>query len=69
MKIEFGLIKKSCEYSIHSILDQVVQFSAQILAGKIMRKCCTGKFPTPVISLAAQCAKGVQYNWVQYLCK
>lgn len=23
----------------------------------------------PVISLAVQCAKGIHYNWAQYLCK
>lgn len=69
MKGEFGLIKKSHGYSIHSIQDQVVQFVVQILAGKIMRKCHVDKVLVHVVSLAAQCTKGVQYNLAQYLCK
>ena len=36
MKIEFGLIKKSHRYSIHSIIYKVVHFITQILVGKIM---------------------------------
>lgn len=33
-----------------------------------MRKCDANELLVPVVSLALQCAKGVQYNWAQYLC-
>ena len=59
MKSKFGLVKKSCRYSIISITDKAVQFSTRILACKIMRKCHADKVLTSIISLAVQCAKGV----------
>ena len=62
MKSEFSLVKKSHRYSIYSITDKVVQFSMQILSYKIMRKYRVDEVPASIISLAAQCAKGVQYN-------
>ena len=34
-----------------------------------MRKCHTDEVPTLMGSLAAQCADGIQFNWVHYLCK
>jgi len=34
-----------------------------------MRKCCADEVLAPIISFAAQCAKGVHYNQAQYLCK
>jgi len=34
-----------------------------------MRKCYVNEVLALVISLATQCAKGVLYNWVQYLYK
>lgn len=36
MKTEFRFAKGNHGYSIHSIIDQVVQFATYILAGKIM---------------------------------
>lgn len=33
-----------------------------------MRKCHVDKMPAFVIALAEQCAEGVQFNWVQFLC-
>ena len=33
-----------------------------------MRKCCTDEVPTPVVALAEQCTKGVQFNWSKFLC-
>lgn len=33
-----------------------------------MRKCHVDEVPMPVISLAAQCTEGVQFNWKNYLC-
>lgn len=69
MKLEFGLVKKSHRYSIHFIQYQTLQFATQILEGKIMRKCHADEFLAPIVSLSAQCMKGVQYNWAKYLCK
>lgn len=46
----------------------MVKVATQILAGKVMRKCRTNEVSTQIISLAAQCAKGVQFNWARYLC-
>lgn len=34
-----------------------------------MRKCRDDEVLTPVVSLATQCSKGVQFNWVKYLCQ
>jgi len=39
MEKEYGLVKKLCGYSILSIQDLELQFDAQILASKIMKKC------------------------------
>lgn len=65
MKKKFGLTKGKHGYDINSISDQRVPFTTHILVGNIMRKCQANE----VISLAAQCANRVQYNWVNYLCK
>lgn len=69
MKREFKLIKKSREYSICSITDPAMKFSVQVLACNIMHKCLADKFSNALISFVAQCAKEVQYNSPQYLCK
>lgn len=69
MKKKFGLEKGKRIYDINSISYQEVHFAAHILAGKIMRKCWENEVPASVVSLAAQCANGVQYNWADYLCK
>ena len=63
MKNKFVLIKKSRGYSILSITYKAMQFSTQILAFKVMRKCHTNKVSAIVISLVAQCTKWVKYNW------
>jgi len=68
MKRDFGLVKKSRNYAISSISDGAVQFGTQILAGKIMRKCCSNEVLALVVYLVVQCTKGVQYNWAKYLC-
>ena len=34
-----------------------------------MRKFCADEVLELVVSLAAQCAKGVQFNWARYLCQ
>lgn len=58
MKKKFKLEKKR-GYAISSISNPAVKVETQILAGKVMRKCCTDEVPVPVIVLMAQCAKGV----------
>lgn len=68
MKIKFRLVKKSRGYAISFISDGVVEFSAQILEGKILWKCPVNEVSAPVVSLAAQCSQGVQLNWEKYLC-
>ena len=52
MKEKYGLVKKSHGYKINSIKDQGVQFTADILVWKIMRKCRANEVPIVVVSLA-----------------
>lgn len=52
MKTEYGLVRKSHGYSIHSIVDPMVWFATQILVGKVIRKCCVDEVSVLVISLA-----------------
>jgi len=59
MKEKFKLLKKLQGYAISSICDPMVKVAMQILAGKVMRKCCVDEVSTLVFALAAQCAKGV----------
>lgn len=68
MKEKFKLVKKLHGYSISSITYLVIKVATKILAKKIMWKCCADEVPTPVVSLAAQCAEGVQFNCACYLC-
>ena len=68
MKDKFKLSKKLCSYSISSITDPAVKVATQIFAGNIMRKCRANEVSALVVSLAAQCAEGIQFNWAQYLC-
>ena len=69
MKEKIGLVKKSRGYDINSKNDQGACFITHILAGKIMRKCKVNEVPAVVVSLAAQCNTGVQFNWDAYLCR
>lgn len=68
MKKKFKIIKNPRGYAISNICDPTVKVATQILVGKVMRKCLTDEVSTPVVALAAQCAEGVQFNWVCYLC-
>lgn len=63
MKKEFELVKKLCDYSITSIKHTTVSIATQILAGKVTRKCRVDEVPVPMLSLVAQCTKGMQFNW------
>ena len=68
MKANYKREKRKRGYVIVSIKDQGVHVATQLLADKLMRKCRVDKVPAFVIALAKQCIKGVQFNWVQFLC-
>lgn len=53
MKEKLKLLKKPRDYSISSIYDHAVKVATQILAGKVMWKCCTDEVSAPMINLAA----------------
>lgn len=62
MKKKYKLEKKKRGYIISSSQDKGVHSTTQLLAGKVMRKCCGDEVPAPVVALAEQCAKGVQFS-------
>lgn len=62
MKPKYKLEKRKQGYVIASIKEKGVCIATQLLAGKLMRKCCTNEVPASVITLAEQCAEGVQFN-------
>lgn len=62
MKKKFILEKKKQGYAISNTNNPAVKVVTQILAGKVMQKCCADEVPVPVIALVAQCAEGVQFN-------
>lgn len=66
MKRDYNLLKKLWAYSIISVTDPTVQLVAQILAGKVKRKCRVDEVSMPIVSLFAQCMKGIQFNWAWY---
>ena len=66
MKEKFKLVK-SRGYAISSICNPTVKVETQILARKVMRKCCVDEVLAPVVALAQQCVEGVQFNWSDYL--
>jgi len=68
MKVKYKLEKQKQGYAIASIKYRGVHVATQLLARKFMRKGRADKVPTSVIALTEQCAKGVQFNWVQFLC-
>ena len=59
IKDKFKLAKKPHGYSISSRTNPAIKVATQILARKIMRKWRVDEVLTPVVSLVAQCAKGV----------
>ena len=69
MKTKYRLEKKKRGYTISSIKDNAVRMATQLLAGKVMCKCSIDKVPMTVVALAEQCAEGVQFDWVNYLCR
>lgn len=55
MKKKYKLEKKKRGYAISSIKDKGVHVGTQLLAGKVMRKCCGNEVPMPVVALDEQC--------------
>ena len=55
-------------FIVKTISDQGKKLGTMLIACKMMRKCQVTFVPAYVIRLANQCAKGVCFNWVQYLC-
>jgi len=62
MKEKFKLVKKPHGYAISSICDPTVKVTTQILEWKVMRKCRANEVLALVVTLAAQCTEGVQFN-------
>ena len=52
MKTKYKLEKKKRGYVIVSIKDKGMHVATQLLAGKLIQKCCADEEPTPVIALA-----------------
>lgn len=67
MKEKFKLVKKLHNYSISCICYHAVKVATKILAGKVIRKSRTNEVLVPVVALEAQCAEGVQFNWLDCL--
>lgn len=62
MKKYFDLVKKSRGYSIQSILDPRVQITTQILVGNVMSEFRMDEVQVLVVSVVAQCVKGVKFD-------
>jgi len=69
MKNTYKLEKKKRGYVISSIKYKRGHVVTQLLAGKVMRKCRGDEVLALVIALEKQCAKGVPFNWAEFLCK
>ena len=58
MKERFRLTKGKRGYQTSTIQHQNIRFAAELLACKLMRKCRPNEVPAPIVSIAANCAKG-----------
>ena len=65
---KYHVDRNTQEFIMKTISDQGTQLGTMLLACKMMRKCQVTSVPAYVIRLAIQCAKGVCFNWAQYLC-
>lgn len=54
MKKKYKLEKKKRGYAISSVNNIAVKGATQILAGKLMRKCCADEVSAPMVALAEQ---------------
>ena len=69
MKDHFDLTKGKRGYQTSTIWHQNIPFTAELLACKLMRKCRPNEVPAPIVSIAANCTKGYNYKWVEYIAK
>lgn len=69
MKKRYKLVKKIRDYDIYSINYNVVNVVTQILASKVMHKCCLDEVPPLVVAFPQQRMEGVQFNRSKFLCK
>jgi hypothetical protein len=61
VKEQFGTNRGNRGIVLRDINDNVTRFSNNIMACKLLRKCRKEESPTRVITIAAQCAKGVMF--------
>jgi len=62
VKVKYKLKKQKLGYEITSIKDRGVHVAAQLLASKLMRKCCADEVLASIIALTEKFAEGVQFN-------
>ena len=49
------------------IRHQNIFLTVELLACKLMQKCRPNEVPAPIVSIAANCAEGYSYKWVEYI--
>ena len=69
MKEKYKLERKKRGYTISNIKDKWVCIATQLLASKVMRKCCVDEVLALVVTLSKQCTEEVQFNWSEFLCE
>jgi hypothetical protein len=67
MKEKFDMYRGACGLDVASINDECIRFAMQVLACKLLRKCCKDQVSTGVIATMEKCVEGVQMNWVTFL--
>jgi hypothetical protein len=61
-------IQRSAQTRHHaSINDDTIRFVTQVLACKLLRKCCKDQVPAGVIEATEKCIAGVMMNWSTFL--
>jgi hypothetical protein len=67
MKKKYGTDRGTRGIIVKRINDVVTQLGENILAYKLLRKCCKDEVSTGVIALATQCTEGTFMSWAPYL--
>jgi hypothetical protein len=67
VKAQFDTSRGSRGLIIKEINDDVMRFTNKLIVCKLLRKCRREESPAGVIAVATQCAKGMMFNWAQYL--
>ena len=67
MKHLYNLQKGGRAFDATIIEDDMVQFTIQLLAGRLLRTCHPTEVPAIVVDLAHCVKEGVEYNWSLYL--